>query len=267
MSRLRERMKSLSESGRKALVIYLTEGDPSPGGTAEIVTAAADAGADVIELGVPFSDPNADGPVIQAAMQRAREAGCGLKTALGTARAARRAGCDAPIVLFGYYNPIFVYGIERFAGDAADAGVDAVLTVDVPMDELGEVAEPLQRAGLDVVPLVAPTSGEERIARLAELEPPFVYYISMTGVTGAAFRGTSGGEARIAAVREAAAAPVAVGFGIKTGDDARQVAGYADGVVVGSAVVSRIESAEGGREAEAVASLVSELRAAIDEAG
>jgi tryptophan synthase alpha chain len=264
MTRLREAMKACGASGRKALVIYLTEGDPTPEATAEIVAAAAGAGADVIELGVPFSDPNADGAVIQAAMQRARAAGAGLSSALETVERVRARGCEVPLVLFGYYNPVFVFGVERFAARASAAGVDAVLTVALPLDELDELATPLSRAGLDVVPLVAPTSGPDRVARLRELDPPFVYYISMTGVTGAAFQGAAGGAERVARLREAARAPVAVGFGIKTGDDARQVAAYADGVVVGSAVVKRIEDAEPGQEAEAVAALVAELRAAID---
>jgi tryptophan synthase alpha chain len=250
--------------GRPALVIYLTEGDPSPAETADIAAAAAAAGADVIELGVPFSDPNADGPVIQEAMQRALRAGGGLDSALATVRTLRARGVDIPVVLFGYYNPIFVRGPERFAAEAAAAGADAVLAVDLPIDEAAELHGPLRAAGLDLIPLVAPTSGPARIERVRAFAPPFVYYISMTGITGAAFAQASVSAERVAEVRDAAGAPVAVGFGIKTPADAAAIAAYADGVVVGSAVVRRILDAPPGGAAAAVAELVAGLRAGID---
>ena len=263
MSRLRRTMAALD--GRPALVVYLTQGDPSPEASIDLCERAAAAGADVIELGVPFSDPNADGPVIQAAMQRALRQGGGLDSALAGVAELRRRGCEVPIVLFGYYNPIFVRGVDRFAEQAAAAGVDAVLTVDLPVDELDELRAPLRTRGLDVIPLVAPTTGPDRLTALRDLEPPFVYYISMTGITGAAFRGAAGGADRIRLVREAAGAPVAVGFGIKTGEDARAVAALADGVVVGSAIVQRIaDAASPAAAADSVAALVAELRAALD---
>jgi tryptophan synthase alpha chain len=265
-SRIRQALARAADSRRAALVVYLTAGDPSPAITPDIVEAAYRAGADVIELGVPFSDPSADGVVIQEAMQRALAAGGGLGSALGTVSTLRSRGCEVPIVLFGYYNPIFVHGVERFAGAAAAAGVDAVLTVDVPVDELDELRVPLAARGVDVVPLVAPTTGPERMARVRALAPPFVYYISITGITGAAFRGAASSAERVAVVREATAAPVVVGFGIKTADDARAVAAYADGVVVGSAVVQRIAQAGAGGAAGAVSELVGELRRALDGA-
>lgn len=264
MSRLREVMQRAQAGERKALVIYVTQADPSIEESLDIVAAAAEAGADVIELGVPFSDPNADGVVIQEAMQRAIRAGGGLDSALAGVRTLRQRGHAVPVVLFGYYNPFFVYGLERFAADANAAGVDAVLTVDVPVDELGELYEPLAAHGIDVVPLLAPTSGKERIAKVAPFRPPFVYYISVTGVTGAAYRGASGGPERVAEIRASAGAPVAVGFGIKTAADARDVAKYADAVVVGSAVVQRIAAAKPGQAASSVAEFVRELRAALD---
>jgi tryptophan synthase alpha chain len=267
VSRLRERLARLASEGRRALVIYLTQGDPSPAETVDIVERAAAAGADVVELGVPFSDPNADGVVIQAAMQRALAAGGGLAGSLDAVATLRQRGCEVPIVLFGYYNPLYVHGVDRFAADAAAAGVDAVLTVDLPIDELGELREPLAARGVDVIPLVAPTSTPERVARLRAVAPPFVYYISMTGVTGASFEVASVGAERVAEVREAAGAPVAVGFGIKTAADARRVAGYADGVVVGSAVVQRIVEAPAGEAAARVADYVAELRHAMDAPG
>lgn len=266
MTRLRDTMKRLSDEGRAALVIYLTQGDPSPEASVDIVVAAAEAGADVVELGVPFSDPNADGVVIQAAMQRALAAGGGLSSALESVRRIRARGCQVPIVLFGYYNPIFVYGNERFASEAAEAGVDAVLTVDLPIDELDELRLPLREAGIDVVPLIAPTSTPDRLARLEAIEAPFVYYISMTGVTGSNMERASVGAERVDEVRAASGSPVAVGFGIKTPDDARRVAAYADGVVVGSAVVRRVEqAADGAAAANAVAELVRSLRGALTQ--
>ena len=262
-SRLRARLAACAAEKRPALVIYLTQGDPSPAETVAIVRAAADAGADVIELGVPFSDPSADGPVIQAAMERALAAGGSLPGALDAVAALRASGCDVPVVLFGYYNPIFVMGTDRFAGRAADAGVDAVLTVDLPVEEIDELRVPLAARGIDVVPLLAPTSTDDRLARAGSVAPPFVYYVSITGVTGAALGGGPGGE-RIAQVRAATRAPVAVGFGIKTPAEAAAVGRLADGVVVGSAVVSRIAAAAPGTAAAAVGAFVAELRAGID---
>jgi tryptophan synthase alpha chain len=264
-TRLRERFAACKAEGRAALVVYLTAGDPS--GTIEdtvaILRAVAHAGADVIELGVPFSDPSADGTAIQAAMERALAAGAGLHHALDAVRAARGAGLDVPIVLFGYYNPMFVMGVDMFAAQAAASGIDAVLTVDLPVDELDELRLPLAAHGVGVIPLLAPTSTDARIARVAALEPAFVYYISLTGVTGAAITGSRISADRITAIRAATRAPVAVGFGIKTADDARAMASLADGVVVGSAVVSRIGAAAPGTAADAIAPFIAELRAAL----
>jgi len=249
---------------RSALVVYLTEGDPAPGATVELMSTLADSGADIIELGVPFSDPSADGPVIQEAMHRALEAGAGLETALETMREFRSRGYATPVVLFGYYNPIFVYGVDAFAQTAKKVGVDALLTVDLPIDELAELSLPLQSAGIGVVPLLAPTSTADRIRRVSEFSPSFVYYVSMTGVTGSAFQGAAGGPDRVRLIQEATGAPVAVGFGIKTAEDAKSVAAYADGVVVGSALVKRIAQASSLAAArEAVAELTTQLRAAM----
>jgi len=263
MSRLRARMAECQQAGRPALVIYLTQGDPSPEHTVALVRAAADAGADVVELGVPFSDPNADGPVIQAAMERALAAGGSLPGALDAVAALRRSGCEVPVVLFGYYNPIFVMGTERFAARAAEAGVDAVLTVDLPVEEIDELRVPLAAHGIDVVPLLAPTSTADRIARVRSLAPPFVYYISLTGVTGASMASVGVAAERVDQIRHGSGVPVAVGFGIKTAADAAAVGRVADGVVVGSAVVARIAAAPAGQAAAAVAELVAELRAGL----
>ena len=260
--RLREAFTRAAAEQRAALVAYLTFGDPDPQTSIAVVEAVAAAGADVIELGVPFSDPSADGPSIQRAMERALEAGASLPGTLAAVATLRARGVTTPIVLFGYYNPIFVMGPDAFAQRAAAAGVDAVLTVDLPIDELDELAGPLGQRGVSVIPLVAPTSTPERIARLAAVNAPFVYYISMTGVTGA----TSSAPvdpARLQAIRDAAKAPVAVGFGIRTPDDARRFAAIADGVVVGTALVDRVAGGEASGAPARVAALVRELRAAM----
>jgi tryptophan synthase alpha chain len=255
------RLRAAFDAPGKKLVAYLTCGDPSVDATVDIVLAAARAGAAAIELGVPYSDPSADGPVIQRAMARAIAGGAGPRAALEVTRRARAAGCDVPIILFGYYNPIFVTGTERFCRDAAEAGADALLVVDLPVDEAEELLPVARAAGLDLVPLLAPTSTAERMARVARLDPPFVYYVSITGVTGAAIAGAADLGPRVAAVRRAVGRPVAVGFGIKTPDDARAVAALADAVVVGTEIVRAIEGSP--RPAEAVATLVSGLASAI----
>jgi tryptophan synthase alpha chain len=246
-----------AKARRAALVAYLTFGDPDPQTSIAIVEATARAGADVIELGVPFSDPSADGPSIQRAMERALAAGGSLSGALDAVAELRRRGVRTPIVLFGYYNPIFVMGPAAFAARAKDAGVDAVLVVDLPIDELAELADPLAAHHVAVIPLVAPTSTPERIARVGTFKPPFVYYISITGVTGARAAAAID-PLRIEQIRGATGAPVAVGFGIRTPADAARVAAVADGVVVGSALVDR---AAGGPAS--VAALVGELATAL----
>lgn len=263
MSRVANAMAGAKAENRAALIAYLTFGDPSLEATADIVIAAHEAGADIIELGVPFSDPNADGPVIQRAMERALARGANLDSALACVSQVRKRGSEVPIVLFGYYNPIFVRGPQHFAGQAAEAGIDAVLTVDLPVDELGELAAPLAKRDIDVVPLVAPTTSAERARAAAPHTPPFVYYISMTGITGAGFKGLAGGKQRVAAIREATAAPVAVGFGIKTPDDARTVAAYADGIVVGSALVTAIASAPDNTAPQAAGAFIQTLTPAL----
>jgi tryptophan synthase alpha chain len=250
---LRAAFEIAGMQNRAALVAYLTFGDPDPKTSIDIVEAAVKAGADVIELGVPFSDPSADGPSIQRAMERALASGATLAGALDAVAELRRRKVRAPIVLFGYYNPIFAMGPETFAARAAAVGVDAVLTVDLPIDELDELAGPLSGKGVGVIPLVAPTSTPDRIARVAAFKAPFVYYISMTGVTGAKAAAAVAPE-RLGQIRAAARAPVAVGFGIRTPADAARIAQVADGIVVGSALV---ELAPKGPKA--VAELVAQL--------
>jgi tryptophan synthase alpha chain len=248
---------------RAVLVAYLTFGDPDPATSIEVLAACAEAGAGVIELGVPFSDPSADGPSIQRAMERALDAGGSLAGALDAVAALRRRGIATPIVLFGYYNPVFVMGPEVFAARAAAAGVDAVLTVDLPIDELDELATPLAAHGVAVIPLVAPTSTPDRIAQLARFAPPFVYYITLTGVTGVKLAAPVDPE-RLAAIRAASGAPVAVGFGIRTPADAARFAAVADGVVVGTVVVDQVARGPAAGAPERVAAVVRALASAMN---
>jgi tryptophan synthase alpha chain len=259
---LREVFDRAAGAHRAALVAYLTFGDPDPATSIDVIAAAAMSGADVIELGVPFSDPSADGPSIQRAMERALESGATLAGALDAVADLRRRGITTPIVLFGYYNPVFVMGAAAFAARAAAAGVDAVLTVDLPIDELAELAAPLAAHNIGVVPLVAPTSTPDRIARLASFRAPFVYYISLTGVTGVR-AAAAVDPARLAAIRAAAAAPVAVGFGIRSAASARQFSAIADGVVVGSALVDAVAAGPVSGAPERVAALIRELAGAM----
>lgn len=261
-SRLREAFTRAAAEKRAALVAYLTFGDPDLTTSIAVVEAVARAGADVIELGVPYSDPSADGPSIQRAMERALVAGASLPGTLAAIASLRARGVATPIVLFGYYNPIFVMGPEVFAARAAAAGVDAVLTVDLPIDELDELAQPLATHGVDVIPLVAPTSTPERIARLGRLRAPFVYYISLTGVTGAR-AGAPVDPDRIDRIRAAASAPVAVGFGIRTPADAARFAAIADGVVVGTALVDQVAAGDAAGAPARVAALITALRGTL----
>lgn len=259
---LRAAFEAGARDGRAVLVAYLTFGDPDPATSIDVLAACAEAGAGVIELGVPFSDPSADGPSIQRAMERALDAGGSLAGALDAVAALRRRGVATPIVLFGYYNPIFVMGPEVFAARAAAAGVDAVLTVDLPIDELDELAAPLAAHGVAVIPLIAPTSTPDRIARLARFAPPFVYYITLTGVTGVKLAAPVD-PARLDAIRAAAGAPVAVGFGIRSPGDAARFAAIADGVVVGSALVDQVPNGPPAGAPERVAAVVRALASAM----
>jgi tryptophan synthase alpha chain len=260
--KLRAAFEASARDRRAALVAYLTFGDPDPATSIEVLAACAAAGASVIELGVPFSDPSADGPSIQRAMERALDAGGSLAGALDAVATLRGRGVDTPIVLFGYYNPVFVMGPELFAARAAAAGVDAVLTVDLPIDELDELATPLAAHGVSVVPLIAPTSTPDRIERLARFAPPFVYYITLKGVTGVKLAAPVD-PARLDAIRAASGAPVAVGFGIRSAADAARFAAIADGVVVGTMLVEQVPKGPAAGAPERVAAVVRELASAM----
>jgi len=245
VSRLRDCLARAKAAKLAALVIYLTGQDPDDETSRRLMFAAAEAGADVIELGVPWSDPSADGKAIQAAIHRAIAAGGGMTKSLALCRALRQAHPDVGIVLFGYANPIIVMGAEAFAKAAHEAGADGVLCVDYPADEDPELTTALRQQGLDFVPLLAPTSTPVRIDVAAKAAGGFIYYVSLTGITGTALADMEEPRAKVAAIkaRTGGKLPVAVGFGIRTPGAARAVASFADGVVVGSAAVEVVAKA------------------------
>lgn len=223
MSRLQQTFRALREARRKALIPYITAGDPRPEVTVDMMHAMVKAGADIVELGVPFSDPMADGPVIQAACERALKHKVSLTQVLGMVRTFRAKNTHTPVVLMGYANPIEVMGYEKFAHSAAQAGVDGVITVDLPPEESAGMLPHLRAAGIDPVFLLAPTSISERIKKICAAASGFVYYVSLKGVTGAATLDLESVTARLADIREHTDLPVGVGFGIKNADTARQV--------------------------------------------
>jgi tryptophan synthase alpha chain len=233
----------LAERREKALIAYIMAGDPSLEETETYVRQLAEAGADIIELGVPFSDPIADGPVIQQAAERALRSGTSLKKILATVRSLRTK-TQVPLVLMAYYNSIFRYGEAAFCRDAVAAGVDGLIVPDMPTDEAGTIHPLAEAAGLDVIFLLAPTSPSKRQVAVARLSRGFIYYVSLTGITGAKLIDKVDVGKKVREIRRYTTTPVAVGFGIATPDDARAVARIADGVIVGSALVKVI--AEGG---------------------
>jgi tryptophan synthase alpha chain len=248
VGRIADAFDNARKEGRSALLIYLCAGDPDLSTTADLVVAAAEAGADVIELGVPFSDPTADGPAIQRAAERSLRGGTTLAKVLDTVREIR-SRTDVPILLFGYYNPILSYGEQQLVDDAADAGADGFLVVNLPPEESAGLRGPAVEKGLDFVPLVAPTSNPERIAQAADAATSFIYYVSMTGVTGSQAVDLASAAERAGALQRELGRPLAIGFGVKTQDDVGIVAPHVDGVVVGSAVVRTIEDAASPEDA------------------
>jgi tryptophan synthase alpha chain len=244
VSRIAEAFARLRSESRPGLVTYTTAGDPDLVRSAEILKALDRAGADVLEVGVPFSDPLADGPVIQRATERALAAGGNLRSALSMIETVRP-HITAPIVVFSYANPLMRMGLDAFAGRAAASGVDGVLALDLPIEEAGSFRETLARAGLDTIFLLSPTTTDARIRRAAELGSGFLYGISRLGVTGARDRVASGAESLVRRIREQTSMPVALGFGISRPEHVAEVAAYADAAVVGSALVSTIADASG----------------------
>jgi len=269
--RLAARFARARAEKRAALIIYLTADDPDGETSLRLMSAAIDAGADVIEIGVPWSDPSADGKAIQAAMHRALARGGGLRRSLVLCRQLRDAYPDVGLVLFGYANPIVVMGPEVFALKARDAGADGVLCVDYPPDEDGALVTALAREGLDYVPLLAPTSTKPRIDAAVAAAGSFIYYVSLTGITGTALANLDAPRAQVAAIRERSGGrvAVAVGFGIRTPGAARAVASFADGVVVGSAAVEIVERAAAAKRdpVPEMSAFVSGLRQAVARPG
>jgi tryptophan synthase alpha chain len=239
MGRIEKKFDSLRAKKEKALIVYLTAGDPSLAVTKELIMALEKAGADILEIGVPFSDPTADGPVIQEAAQRALKTGTTLKSVLQLVADVRKTS-QIPIVLFGYFNPIFSYGTQKFARDAAHFGVDGVLVVDLPPEEAPELRQFTDAAGIDFISLIAPTTGMQRAKKIAAGATGFLYYISITGVTGTAAPKLADIDNDLKKIRKRSSLPVVVGFGISRPEQAREIGRLADGVVVGSALVKLI---------------------------
>jgi tryptophan synthase alpha chain len=240
VSRIERRFALLREEGRAGLVTYLTAGDPDPDTSAQLFAGLAAAGADLIEVGMPFSDPMADGPVIQEAGQRALKQGMNLRRTLALVRELRRSDDATPIVLMGYYNPIYRYGVDAFARDAVAAGVDGLIVVDLPPEEDTELTVPARAAGLDFVRLATPTSDDRRLPRIVEHASGFIYYVAIAGITGTRSAASADVAAAVTRLRRFTQLPIAVGFGIRTPEQAAEVARAADAVVVGSSLVQRL---------------------------
>lgn len=267
MSRLAATFDSLRHQKRKALVPYITAGDPNPQTTVPLMHALVKAGADVLELGVPFSDPMADGPTIQLACERALKHGTGLWDILGMVAEFRRTDTKTPVVLMGYLNPIEMRGLQEFAHRAAEAGVDGVLIVDLAVEEAPNYLPALREHGLDCIFLIAPTSSVARIQAIAREASGYLYYVSLKGVTGAATLDIPSVKAKLEEIRAHTQLPVAVGFGIRDAASAKAVGALADGVVVGSALVSEIEknADRAGMLPALLAAKLQPMRAALDE--
>jgi tryptophan synthase alpha chain len=267
--RIAERFALCAREGRAALVTYVMAGDPDPETAQAIVDALPAAGSDVIELGMPFSDPMADGPAIQAAGLRALKAGMSLKGTLETARRFREKDQATPIIVMGYYNPIYVYGVERFLADAKAAGVDGMIVVDLPPEMDGELCLPALSAGLAFIRLATPTTDDKRLPMVLRNTSGFVYYVSMTGITGGRIADYGKVAEAVARIKRHTALPIAVGFGVKTPENAAAIAAGADGVVVGTALVEALrqtltpEDKATAGSVQAVTGLVASLAAAV----
>jgi len=240
MSRIDANFADLAAQGQKAFVAYIMAGDPDETTALEVMKGLPEAGVDIIELGLPFTDPMADGPTIQRAGQRALEAGMTLKKTLAMAAAFRKQDDTTPIVLMGYYNPIYSHGVEAFLVDAKQAGIDGLIVVDLPPEEDDELCIPAQAAGLNFIRLATPTTDDARLPKVLQNTSGFVYYVSITGITGAAEAQSADVGPEVARIKAQTDLPVIVGFGIKTPEQSEAIASVADGAVVGSAIVERI---------------------------
>ena len=275
-TRIDNRFAALKQEGRSAFVTYLMAGDPDPATSLELIKALPKAGADVIEFGIPFTDPMADGPSIQAAGLRALKAGMTLRKTLELVRGFRKDDDATPLVLMGYYNPIYIYGVDRFLADAKSAGVDGLIIVDLPAEEDDELCVPALKAGLNFIRLATPTTDDKRLPAVLANTSGFVYYVSITGITGAAAADSKAVGEAVARIKRHTSLPVCVGFGIRTPQAARAIAEHADGAVVGTALVDALRGSldtEGrataktvGAVAELTASLAQGVRGAVQAA-
>jgi len=271
-TRIDNRFNTLRAQNRAALVTFVMAGDPDPATSLAIVKALPAAGADIIEVGMPFTDPMADGPAIQAAGLRALKAGMTLRRTLSLVKDFRADDDETPIVLMGYYNPIYVYGVDAFLRDAQTAGVDGLIVVDLPPEEDSELCIPARDAGLNFIRLATPTTDDRRLPKVLENTSGFVYYVSLTGITGAALADYTGVGAAVRRIKAHTTLPVAVGFGVKNAENAARIAETADGVVVGSALVDALRNsltADGRAGADTVAAvttLVSDISVGVRSA-
>ena len=269
MTRIDTRFTDLKRDGRSGLVTFLTAGDPDPKTSLAILKALPKAGADVIELGMPFTDPMADGPAIQAAGLRALNAGQTMAKTLSMVRRFRNEDDITPIVLMGYYNPIYIYGVEKFLADAKAAGVDGLIVVDLPPEQDEELCLPALEAGLNFIRLATPTTDDRRLPAVLANTSGFVYYVSITGITGAAAPDVGKVRAAVGRIKRHTALPVAVGFGVRSAKQVREIAGAAEAVVVGSALVNAVAQSldkkgrATGRTVKAVTNLVAELASGV----
>jgi tryptophan synthase alpha chain len=264
MSRIAQRFAALKAQNRKALIPYFTAGDPDPGSTVDLMHTLVNAGADLIELGVPFSDPMAEGPVIQLACERALKHNVSLHDVIALVAEFRQKDPETPVILMGYLNPVEVMGYREFASEAATAGVDGVLIVDMPPEEGADPIEAFKAAGLDLIFLAAPTSTAERLQKISAASSGFVYYVSLKGVTGAKSLDADAVKEKLQEVRRYVDLPIGVGFGIKDAGDAAAIAGVADAVVVGSAIVQHI--ADNQDDVHSIKTKISDLLSTMREA-
>lgn len=264
MSRIQNVFKELKENGRRALIPFITAGDPAPKLTVPLMHALVAGGADIIELGVPFSDPMADGPTIQRASERALAAGMSLRKVIDAVREFRQTDTRTPVVLMGYANPIEAMGVAGFVERATAADVDGVLVVDYPPEECREFALTVREAGLDSIFLLAPTSSEQRFSDVAEAGSGYIYYVSLKGVTGVGAVNFDEVRDRVALIRDRVGLPIGVGFGIRDAESARRVGEFADAVVVGSRIIEEIENSPVEEVTARVTALVRSLRDALD---
>jgi len=272
-TRIDVRFADLAKRGRSAFVTFVMAGDPDPKTSLDILKALPKAGADMIEIGMPFTDPMADGPAIQAAGLRALRAGMTLKKTLAMVRAFRQADGTTPLVLMGYYNPIYIYGVDKFLADATDAGVDGLIVVDLPPEEDGELCLPAMKAGLNFIRLATPTTDDKRLPAVLANTSGFVYYVSITGITGSASADSAAVAQAVGRIKRHTRLPVCVGFGIRTAAAARAIDSNADGAVVGTALVDALRAsldADGkatGKTVDAVAGVAAALAHGVREAG